>query len=365
MTIPLYILQKTITASSYLLSIPGPQKSLIYSIHLLWKVNQEVQDTTKNSTSFVAYIAGWLANKAIGNGLVGNIMEKAAVLILIARRVQDCMHRFFRIYRSFQDCKCVLQGKTFQVNYHTGLQSSKILAFLDPSIRMWISIQRQLLMIRISSLVKNFCFFWYEVFNFSNELILLSEAMKLDPTQKDEAKNKMLLNTWNIISDIARNKDNLNDELKENQELIRKILLVFGTDLNFDLVLKSVNSVGKISRIVTDKTNTTVKTAAVTAGSAIVTFVNNSITFAKFVFTGNVSKEVAKEQPSEFNRPPLKLYLSPIFKISLPVTPLPISPKLDLITIESIARKRLTNSHCRCASALQRDITLKQVRVVS
>lgn len=210
--------------------LPWPASSAVNAftkIHEYWLWKRHLTEITQSEDALLAYGAGCGLNKVIGENLLGAAYRVPAQILYISVRSQESLDQYKKVCEAYSDCANLLTGhRTFHVKSNACDKDHALSHFVfDTSVKMWLGIQVQLLLIRVALVFKYTLIFIQEMFTLSQCLWSLREACSTSDTMGQEAKNKFILSTWKILDRMASNPDSSTKAKLDKQKLHVKGIL--------------------------------------------------------------------------------------------------------------------------------------------
>lgn len=216
----------------------------VHYLHRLWRWYRRAE-VYSNPENFAGLLSGHLINFFGGDNVA---LRVAAQCVLIATRILQCVQQQIVIGNAYQKLKEAFQGR---FAYHMPSQwiKEKKTSFLKSSLSastiIWIRLTSTTLFVRIHRILLCSLQLVKEIFVLSMRVMDAIESFSLSPTTRNESVNEFFVNGTKSLDILVENKAHLLSALKDNEEIISKILEGINPQYNVKELIAGVSKAMK------------------------------------------------------------------------------------------------------------------------
>ena len=251
--------------------ISGPFH-LFHKVHSVWRWHLKTSQVYQSSGNFALLVTGCITNVFFGKTV---ILRIAAQSVLIARRIVDYVKQHRAFVRSWNKLCDAVRGKYYyRVTVHAGGPSGFLSAIFSASTATSWLVSYKLAVERTRRIWNGTANLMSEGFLLSMRLADVVEAFSISDSTRDESVNELFLNAVSLIGELVEDRANLIQELKDNREVIDKLLYYTHSQYSVENIIQQVENVADVAERVQ------------TIGRVVRQTVNDSGSIASHVFLG-------------------------------------------------------------------------------
>lgn len=219
--------------------------SFFHKGHRIWRWYRRIE-LYRNPNNFLSLTTGHVVGFYFSDSLILRIAAQAA---LISSRMIQCIEQQAVLNRSWLRFVNSFKGSyNIPVRQYKSINSSK--SFLSPSTFAWLNLEKNKLSYRIQRVF--FC-----LIDLSKNMVFLSmkiidviESFYFNEDVEKNSKSEFFVNIKDVGDKIFEKKESILDILKNNDKVIKKILLGIGSPISGEFLINAVaNAFEKTEKI--------------------------------------------------------------------------------------------------------------------